>query len=222
MFIGHYAVGLAAKKLAPRTSLAWFVAAATLLDLLFPAFVILGWERAHFVRGETVFLRISLDDYPWTHSLLMALVWSALFALVCLLVTRVRRAAVVVGAAVFSHWVLDFLTHSADLPLWPGGTARVGLGLWYSTAGTIAVEGLMFVAAVWIYGALTQARDGVGRWALWGLVAFLALSYAGSILSSAPPNPTAFAWVGLVLGWLTVWWAWWIDAHREARSERFE
>lgn len=219
MFIGHYAVGFAAKKIAPRTSLAWFVAGATLLDLLFPLFVLLGWENARFVPAETPFLRISLDNYPWTHSLLMAVVWSVAFALVCWALTRARGAALLAGAAVFSHWVLDFITHRPDMPLLPGGAARVGLGLWYSTAGTIVVEGLLFVAGVWLYARTTRARDRVGRWALWGLIAFLALSYVGSLFPSAPPNPAVYAWVGLVLGWLLVAWAWWIDRHRNVRSE---
>ena len=219
MFIGHYAVGMASKKLAPRASLAWFIAGATLLDLLFPLFVILGWENARFVPAESPFLRISLDHYPWTHSLLMAVVWSLAFGALCWAITRTRGVALLAGAAVFSHWVLDFVTHSPDMPLLPGGSARVGLGLWYSTAGTLAVEGLMFVAAVWVYARMTRARDGVGRWAWWGLVAFLALSYAGNLFSSAPPAPRVFAWVGLVLGWLLVAWAWWADGHREVRSE---
>ena len=219
MFIGHYAVGFASKRVAPRVSLAWFIAGATLLDLLFPLFVILGWENARFVPAETPFLRISLDNYPWTHSLLMAVVWSMGFALVCWAVTRARGAAFLAGAAVFSHWVLDFLTHRPDMPLLPGGTVRVGLGLWYSTAGTIVVEGLLFVAGVWLYVRATRARDGVGRWALWGLVAFLALSYLGDLFSPARPDPAVFAWVGLVLGWLLVAWAWWIDRHRDVRSE---
>ena len=220
MFIGHYAVGFASKRVAPRVSLAWFIAGATLLDLLFPLFVILGWENARFVPAETPFLRISLDNYPWTHSLLMAVVWSVGFAVVCWAVTRARGAALLAGAAVFSHWVLDFVTHSPYMPLLPGGTARVGLGLWYSTVGTVAVEGLMFVAGVWLYARTTRARDGVGRWALWGLVAFLALSYAGDLVRSAAPSPRLFAWVGLVLGWLLVAWAGWCDRDRDVRSER--
>jgi membrane-bound metal-dependent hydrolase YbcI (DUF457 family) len=218
MFIGHYAVGFASKRFAPRASLAWFVAGATLLDLLFPLFVILGWESARFVPADTPFLRISLDHYPWTHSLLMAVVWSVLFALLCWAVTRARAAALVAGAAVFSHWVLDLVTHSPDMPLLPGGSERVGLGLWHSTAGTVAVEGLMFVAGVWIYAKVTRARDGVGRWAWWGLVAFLALSYAGNLVASAPPAPKAYAWAGLGAGLLLVAWAWWVDRHRELRS----
>jgi membrane-bound metal-dependent hydrolase YbcI (DUF457 family) len=219
MFIGHYAVGFASKRVAPRVSLAWFIAGATLLDLLFPLFVLLGWEHARFVPAATPFLRISLDNYPWTHSLLMAVVWSVGFALVCWAVTRARGAALLAGAAVFSHWVLDFITHRPDMPLYPGGAARVGLGLWSSTAGTIVVEGLLFVAGVWLYARATRARDRVGSWALWGLVAFLALSYLGDLFSSARPDPAVFAWVGLLMGWLLVVWAWWVDRHREVRSE---
>jgi hypothetical protein len=116
--------------------------------------------------------------------------------------------------------VLDLVTHSPDIPLLPGGTARVGLGLWYSTAGTLAVEGLMFGLGLWIYARVTRARDRVGSWALWGLVAFLALSYIGSLVSPAPPDPAVFAWMGLVMGWLMVAWAWWIDRHRGVRGER--
>jgi hypothetical protein len=53
MFIGHYALGLAAKRAAPRTSLGTLFAAPTLADLLWPIFLLLGWERAHVVPGPT-------------------------------------------------------------------------------------------------------------------------------------------------------------------------
>ncbi len=218
MFIGHYAVGFASKRFAPKASLGWFVAGAAMLDLLFPLFAILGWESARFVPAETPFLRISLDNYPWTHSLLMALVWSALLAVLCGVVTRDRRAALVAAAAVFSHWVLDFITHRADMPLAPGLPTRVGLGLWHSTAATVVVEGLLYLAGVWMYARATRARDGVGRWAWWALVVFLLLAYASNLLASAPPNPVVFAWFGLVLGWALVAWAWWADRHRDVIS----
>lgn len=219
MFIGHYAVGFASKRVEPRVSLAWFVAGASLLDLLFPLFVILGWESARFMPAETPFLRIRLDDYPWTHSLAMAVVWAVLFALVCRAVTRDSKAALIAAAAVFSHWVLDFLTHRPDMPLYPGGSARLGLGLWYSTAGTIIVEGLLFVAGVWLYATTTRARDGVGRWALWALVAFLVIGYVSNLLAPSPPDSAGFAWFGLTLGWLLVVWVWFMDRHRDVRSE---
>ncbi len=218
MFLGHYAVGFASKRVAPRASLAWFVAGATLLDLLFPLFAILGWERAHFVPADAPFLRMSLDDYPWSHSLLMAIVWAVVLGLLCRAVTRDRRAALVAAAAVVSHWVLDFVTHRPDLPLAPGLPARVGLGLWHSTAGTIVVEGLMYVAAIWLYATATRARDRVGSWGLWVFVAFLAIAYASNVMSSTPPDPAVFAWVGFIAGWVMVAWAWWFDGHRSGTS----
>ncbi len=219
MYIGHYAVGFASKRVEPRVSLAWFVAGASLLDLLFPLFVLLGLERARFVPADTPFLRISLDNYPWTHSLAMAVVWSVAFGLLCRAVTRNPRAAWVAGAAVFSHWILDFLTHRPDMPLVPGLPERVGLGLWYSTAGTIVVEGALFIAGIWLYARTTQARDGIGRWAMWALVAFLALTYASNVVSTKEPDPRVLAWVGLVAGWLLVVWAGWVDRHRQVRGE---
>ncbi|MGD0992317.1 MAG: hypothetical protein ABR998_07580 [Gemmatimonadales bacterium] len=101
-----------------------------------------------------------------------------------------------------------------------GGTARVGLGLWHSTAGTIVVEGLLFVAGVWLYARTTRARDGIGRWAFWSLVGLLALFYVANLFSTPPANPGAFAWFGLLFGWLLVAWAWWIDRHRQVRGEK--
>ncbi len=218
MFLGHYAVGFASKRVAPRASLAWFVAGAALLDLLFPLFVILGLESARFVPAREPFLRLSLDNYPWTHSLLMAVVWSVLLGALCRAVTRDRTAALIAAAAVFSHWVLDFITHTPDLPLAPGSPTRVGLGLWNSTAGTLVVEGAMYVAAIWLYATCTRARDRVGSWGLWAFVVFLALVYASNVFSSAPPNPRLFAWLALVMGWLMVLWAWWFDRHRDVRT----
>ena len=215
MFIGHYAVGFASKRFAPKASLGVLIAAPILLDILFPLFLIAGVESARFVPATTPFLRLSLDDYPWSHSLLAAAVWGVLFALGYWALTRDRAAALVLWVGVVSHWVLDFISHRPDMPLAPGGTARVGLGLWSSTVGTVVVEGLLFVAGVWLYARTTRARDRTGRWAVWGLVGFLALFYVADIFSPAPPDLKRFAWVALPLTALLLLWAWWADRHRE-------
>jgi hypothetical protein len=219
VFIGHFALGFAAKRIAPRTSLGTLFAAAEFADILFPILVLLGWESAGFVSGTNPFLALKLDRYPISHGLLALIAWGVVVALLYQWRRDYARGAVVVALLVVSHWVLDFITHRPDMPLYPGGAARVGLGLWSSTAGTIVVEGLLFVAGVWLYARATRARDRVGSWALWGLVAFLALSYLGDLFSSARPDPAVFAWVGLLMGWLLVVWAWWVDRHREVRSE---
>jgi hypothetical protein len=217
MFIGHYAVGFASKRLAPKASLGILIAAPILLDVLFPAFLIAGWESARIVPAPTPFLRLSLDVYPWSHSLVMAVLWGVLFAAIYWVLTRDRIAAVVIFLGVFSHWVLDFITHRPDMQLVPGGAARVGLGLWNSVAGTVIVEGLLFVGGVWLYARTTRARDRIGRWAFWGLVAFLALFYVADLASPPPPDFAAFAWVALPLTALLLAWAWWLDRHRDVK-----
>ena len=219
MFIGHYGVGLAAKRLAPRTSLGWFIAGATLLDLLFAVCMTLGLEGGRLGPAETPFLNLRLDHVPWSHSLLLTGAWSLAFAVLCWVVTRDRAAALVAAAAVASHWVLDFVTHRPDLPVWPDGP-RVGLGLWYSTAGTLIVEGAIFLAGVAIYAAATRPRDRTGSWALWSYVLFLALVYAVNVAAPPPSTMTASTPAagipGVVLGCLLVLVAWFLDRHRAA------
>src|SRR5216117_3012793 len=107
------------------------------------------------------------------------------------------------------------LTHRPDMPLYPGGTP-LGLGLWNSVAGTIVVEGVMFVAGLWLYATATRARDRIGRYGFWALIALLVLSYVGSLFSPPPPTQVALAIGGIIFGWLFVGWAGWGDKHRES------
>ena len=189
--------------------------AATLADLLWPVFLLLGWERVTVVPGTNPLLTLTFDSYPISHSLLTLVAWATLFAVLYQARTGYARGALVVAPLVVSHWLLDYLTHRPDMPLYPGGQT-VGLGLWSSVAGTIIVEGLMFVAGVAIYVTTTRPRDPAGSYVLWGLVAVLAASYVASLLTPPPPSLRALAIGGIVFGWLFVGWAGWGDAHREA------
>jgi hypothetical protein len=214
MFIGHYAVALAAKRAAPQTSLGTLFVAVQLADMLWPVFLILGWEQAHMVPRPNPFLILWLDSIPISHSLLTLVAWGLLFAALYRARTGYARGAIVVALAVVSHWVLDFATHRPDMPLYPGGP-KLGLGLWNSVAGTVVVEGLMFVAGAWIYSRTTRARDRIGGYGLGALLALLLLSYIGSLVAGAPPSMRAVAIGGIIFGWLFVAWAAWVDRHRE-------
>jgi len=214
MFLGHFAIGFAAKRYAPRASLGTLFLAAQFIDLLWPLLVLAGIERVRIAPGITVVTPLDFEHYPWSHSLLMVLVWGVLFAAVYFLIRRDRRASLVLGLAVVSHWVLDWLTHRPDLPLAPGAE-RVGLGLWNSFAGTVIVELGLFALGVYLYARATRARDRIGSWALWSLVAFLAAIYAGNLFGAPPPDAMAIAWVGQAQ-WLLVAWGYWIDRHRVA------
>jgi LexA-binding, inner membrane-associated putative hydrolase len=215
MFIGHYALGLAAKRAAPRTSLGTLFVAPTLADLLWPIFLLLGWEHSHVVPGPNPFLTLWLDDIPYSHSLVTLILWGALFGYLYWRRRGDRRASIVIGLLVVSHWVLDFVTHRPDMPLYPGGL-KVGLGLWNSPTATVMTESLMLIVGAVVYTRVTRARDRIGRWGFWGLIAVLALSYVSSLFAPPPANLKALAVGGIIFGWVFVLFAWWVDRHREA------
>ncbi|HEU4564564.1 MAG TPA: hypothetical protein VFS05_07945 [Gemmatimonadaceae bacterium] len=214
MFLGHYGLAMGAKRAAPRPSLGLLIGAAQLADLIWPIFLLAGWERVRIAPGDTAVTPLAFEHYPWSHSLAMELVWGLALALVYGAVTRDRRGALVLGALVPSHWVLDLVAHRPDLPLYPGGAARYGLGLWNSVAGTLVVEIALFAAGAWLYARATRPRDGVGRWGLVGLLALLAAIYAGNLLGPPPPDARTVAW-GAMAGWLAPLLGWWVDRHRE-------
>jgi len=214
VFIGHFAVGFAAKRTAPRASLGTYVAATIFLDMLWPVFILLGIEKVRIVPGITAFSPFDFVSYPWSHSLLMALVWSFVFGGAHYMFRRDATTAKVLAAVVFSHWILDWVSHRPDLPLAPGLTFRTGLGLWNSIPATVAVEGTMFLLAGWWYERATDALDGVGRWAWYSLIGVLLLAYGASL--GPPPREgqeTMIAVVGIA-AWLFIPWAAWTDRHR--------
>lgn len=220
MFIGHIAVGLASKKLAPQVSLGTLLGAPLLLDLIWPIFLLLGIETVRIEPGATQVTPLDLHDYPYTHSLVAALAWSVFAGGVHHTLKTAERpsgkdrtAALVIAASVFSHWVLDFVTHRPDMPLYPGSTKYVGLGLWYSRTATIAVEVPMFLAAVYLYSRITKPTDKQGRIAFIALALFLLVVYFANIFGPPPPSATAIALSALLL-WLLVPWGRFIDAHR--------
>lgn len=213
MFLGHYAVALAAKRAAPRTSLGTLVFAAQLLDELWPIMLLLGLERLRIVPGLMAASPFDFVSYPITHSLLAAVGWSVLVGAVYFAFRRDRRSAAVLGGAVLSHWLLDVPMHRPDLQLWPGSSVRVGWGLWNSVPATVVIELGLFAAGLALYTRGTRARDRVGSWGLWALAAVLLAIFASGFVSPPPPSESAVGWTGLVL-WLFIPWAAWVDRHR--------
>jgi hypothetical protein len=217
VFIGHFAVAFAAKRAAPAASLGTLFIACELVDLAWPLFLLIGLERVAISPGVTAFTPLDFLHYPWTHSLLMCAAWALGLAAIYWLCRRDTRTALVVGAVVLSHWLLDAIAHRPDLPLVPGGEARIGFGLWNSISATLAVEGALFAACLALYLHASRARDAIGAWALWGIVAFLLVAYAGAAFGPPPPSVEAIAWVGLAGGLVTALWGYWVERHREMR-----
>jgi hypothetical protein len=212
MFIGHFAVGFAAKRVAPRASLGTLLLATSFVDLVWPILLVLGLEHVRIDPGNTRFTPLDFYDYVFTHSIPGGLLWAALLGGAWYWRHRLGRTALVLGALVMSHWVLDAISHRPDMPVLPDGP-YVGLGLWNSVAATIVVEAAMFVAGVAIYVRMTRPRDRVGRLSLVGMIAFLSLMYVLNAFSPPPPSERVLAY-GALLAWLLVPWPYWIDRHR--------
>jgi hypothetical protein len=216
MFIGHYGIALAAKKLAPRTSLGTLFMAAALIDLVWPVLLLAGLERARIDPTLPGVTPIVFSHYPWSHSLLAVGVWALLLGGAHFAWRRERGAALVLVALVASHWFLDAIVHRPDLMLMPGSHWALGFGLWRSPIATLIVE-----LGVFAFGLLLflRATPGARRAPLAALAAVLVLIYLGNLFGPPPPSVRAIAWVGLAQ-WLIVLAGYWIDrpaARQDAR-----
>lgn len=213
MFIGHLAVGLAAKPLAPRVPLPVLLLAPNVADVVFPVLVGAGVEHARIEPGHMAASPLVLESMPWSHSLLALAGWAALSAALYFLWRKDRRGAWVVAGLVLSHWILDWVTHEPDISLYPGGD-RYGLGLWNSLPATVAVELVMFAVGVWIY---TRATSGTGAWGRrgWaGLVVFLLVAYGAAEFGPPPASFDPLPVVMLAMVTLITVWAWAVDRQR--------
>ena len=214
MFIGHFGLAFVAKRTAPAASLGTLFAASQFADLLWPTLVLLGYERVEVLPGATRVTPLDFVSYPYSHSLLALGAWAAAGGLVYYAIRRARiSAAITVALLIVSHWLLDYATHRADMPLTPGGADRIGLGLWNSVPGTLAVELTMLAFGVALYLRATTPRDRIGSVGLWSLVIFLVAVYLASVFGPPPPSAAAVAWSAQAM-WLLVVWGYWVDQHR--------
>lgn len=218
MFIGHFAVGLAAKKFNPSPSLGTYFFAVQLLDLLWPTLLLLNLEKVEINPGSTV-LPLNFTSYPISHSLLMVAVWGFLTSIVYWLFTKNKSAAVVTGLCVISHWFLDLIVHVPDLLLYPGNSPLFGFGLWKSPVITLILEIGMFIGGVLLYVKATAAKNKKGSIGFWSLVIFLMVVHILSAFSPPPPHVDAVAWAGQ-LQWIIVIWAYWVDINRQTNRKQ--
>ena len=216
MFLGHFGLGLAGKKIAPYVSLGSLFLAVQFADLLFFAMTLIGAEHFRISPGATRVTPMDFYDYPYSHSLLALAVWGAIFGAIYRIGRSSLAGGIVLAAGVVSHWVLDVVVHRRDMPLGLHGP-YYGLNLWNSLPLTVAVEALVFGAGIAVYLRATRARDGVGVWSFRALVVFLVVTWLASILGPPPPSERIVQWMGLAM-WLFVPWGWWIDRHREPRA----
>ena len=214
MFIGHFAIGFAAKRIEPTVSLGTYFIAVQLADLLWPFLLLLGVEQVAIVPGITAVTPLDFVSYPISHSLATVVLWAALFGFFYKLTSKNIRGGWMLAMAVVTHWLLDWITHRPDMPLFPGNSPLLGLGLWHSILWTEILELSIFGAGVFLYAKATHALNKKGSIGLWSLVIFFLVINVANLMGPPPPSVEAITWSAM-LQWLFVIWAFWIDRNRE-------
>src|ERR1700694_917353 len=198
MFVEHYSVAFAVKSDENTLPLCALFVAVQLLDFLWAPFVLLGIEKVRILPGITATSPLDLYYMPYTHSLIGALISSSLAFAIYRVVAgaRVSRtAALLVGFAVFSHWILDLIVHRPDLAIYDD-TWKVGLGLWNYRGLEFVLEIAILIGGIVLY----LKRNSLARTG--GIVTFgvvLILIQAGNTFVHRPPSSDqAFAITALI------------------------
>lgn len=202
--INHAATALVFKKRYPSAPLFGLLVAVQFVEVLWVILNYLGIERTSVEGGAT-----RLASMPYSHSVLMMLVWAlAAWALLRFGFGR-RGLAVVIGLAVGSHLVLDLATHLPDMALAPGlESVRLGSGLYGVPVLAFAVETVYGVGCWWVFKGSRALLAAILINNLVNLPLFIA--------TGAPPDPNgqyaatnllAVSVVGLEIAitWGVVW-----------------
>jgi hypothetical protein len=224
MFAGHVGAGLLLGRGARGVNPGWFIGAGLLLDLLLWGFVLAGWESA-LVPADFPRRHQAAFVFPWSHGLLMSLAWAAIAAAAALLLIRLPqaarwRAAVLIAAAVLSHWLLDALVHAPELPLAGPGSAKLGLGLWQHMGAALVLESLLVVAGLGLYlRGSGWSRPRMITLSVLCLV-LLAFTILGMTVAPPPPSVAAMAASSLVTLVVVCGLALWLGRRPRATIDR--
>jgi hypothetical protein len=199
MFVGHYGVAFAVKTERNKIPLWVLFVAVQLLDFLWAPFVLLGIEKVRFVPGITATNALDLYYMPYTHSLIGALFWSAVVFAIYKIAWRniaSNSAALLVGFAVFSHWLLDLIVHRPDLPIYDD-TLKVGFGLWNYRGIEFGLE-----IGIFLFGAVLYLKRNSAIARKIGIIIFVAalvlIQASNTFLRRPPSSDRTFAITALV------------------------
>ena len=198
MFVGHYGPSFAIKAVRPIQLWLLFIA-VQLVDVAWSVLILLGVEKARIVPGITASNPFDLYYMPYTHSLVAVILWSVAAGVFCkgLYGWRNWIAATWLGAAVFSHWVLDWLVHRPDLPLYDD-TMKVGLGIWNYPAIALALEALLLFGGMFMYMRRTTAINATGRFGPPAFGILMVTIQAYIFFGPVPSSPGQLAITALV------------------------
>ena len=130
--------------------------------------------------------------------------------------SNAKASARLLVVLVMSHWVLDFVSHAPDMPLWPGASPAFGLGLWNSIPATYLVEGAIWLGAIVLYLSARPLRGWKSHLAFWSFTGVSTLMWAAGPFGPPPLSAQALALFALI-GWTTVPWAYAADRRAPAR-----
>jgi hypothetical protein len=219
LFIGHFGVAFALKKADKNISLGSLFLAVQFADILWASLVLLGVEKAAIVPGITAASPLDLTYYPFSHSPVFSLLWGGAAYITYRMISmrrglRDNKAATIIGLAVMSHFLLDFITHRPDLPLFINslGTYKIGLGLWNYLIPSIVVENLIFVGGLMVYLKSTKGTTVLGKYGMISLSIFLLIMNASSYFT--PLNLVTLVTSNLVINLFAVGLVFWLDPKR--------
>ena len=218
MFVGHYSVSFLAKSLEKRIPLWVLFLAVQFVDILWAIFVIFGVEKVRIIPNFTKSNDLDLYFMPYTHSLVAALGWSVVAVGLYFLLRRRNSsrpafAALLVGLAVFSHWILDLIVHTSDLSLYDD-TYKMGFGLWNLPQIAFPLELLFLGGGLWFYLRSTKASSAIGRFGMLIFVIFLMIVQLYALFGPAPETTISFSITALIFycGFSAI--ALWLERYR--------
>ena len=147
--IAHLGVGFAAKKIAPDISVIYLIIAAELIEIVFFVFVAAG--------VETMPLPDKAPFTPYSHSVIMGIIWSVAAGLFTYLLSRNKKASIIIALLVISHTILDiiaspklaFYPTDTKMPVFFNDSLSVGLGLFkYQTIALIGEFGILIAGFI--------------------------------------------------------------------------
>jgi hypothetical protein len=164
MFVGHYSVAFACRTERNKIPLWVLFVAVQFLDYIWATLVLLGIEKLRVIKGFTAGSMLDSYYHPYSHSLITAVIWSAVAAFVCKTVCGrhpfdsaqgrlshySNSVPLIIGLAVFSHWILDLVAHPRDLPIYDNA-AKVGFGLWNYRDPEFALEIALLAGGIGLY-----------------------------------------------------------------------
>jgi len=171
VFIGHFAIAFILKKFDKKLSLGLTFFAVFFVEMIWAILVLAGIEKVNIVAGFTAYNDLQLVFLPYSHGLVATIFWGVLVYVIFRFLwfqigTTKALAGAIMATAVVSHFVLDFISHSPDLPLFTGDGIKIGLGLWNSVAGTLIVEQALFIGAVAVYYRSTSGKGFLGKYGI--------------------------------------------------------